>query len=201
MKLEKKQMFWIISLSILVVLMLNNLGYINLPKFAISDSDFVLVNEATVNWDSMQNVTFINGTITIPLYGAFNSGDSFYFVLNSSLECSGLGQFSKTIPNPEGTHKICKYVFSSVNNNTQMKTQLYSTIYTKEIEQVEVAGPIEYIQNLSYINNTVYQNVTVEKLVPTETTLFGIKISWIAILEGIILGGIIIFLINWGRRK
>jgi hypothetical protein len=75
-------------------------------------------------------------------------------------------------------------------------------MYTKEIQTVtnnvtvNVPGPTQYIN--------VTKNITVEKEVikevPTESTIFGIKLSWIAVIEGIVLGAVIIFLINWRKR-
>ena len=216
--MENKEIFIIVG-AVFVMMFLTNQGYINLPTFAIADSDFVSDGQTTIPG------TIDNGTLTVMINNVTYSWPSgkIYYTVDSSTT------ISDTIPELTGTHRIDKFQVLTEDNLTIISKQWHTT-YTKEVETVyqNVTGPTVYVaQNVTseqickavngtYSNltcicsngNKWYDNstskvcgavtLTVTKEVEKEQTFW--EKYWISILEGLILGSIIIYLMNWRKR-
>lgn len=152
--MEKNKIYWLIGLALAIVILY---PYLSQMKFAISDSDFVLVYDDVQNVSG--NLSISNGIITVLHNGTlYNySCNSIVYILDGSE-----GSPYTSIPSMSfGAHEIDKYEYLCQNNNTQVEIKKWQTIYLKE------TGPTVYI------NQTVYQNQTVEviKEVKIEPTL------------------------------
>lgn len=183
---KDKQIMILAGLTILVIVLLPYLNIV--PKFAISDSDWTLVEDTGMMTGSytITNQT-INFNISSQNYNV-QSGQAFLYYLAVNGTCVDINPTNtySSFPTLEGTNKICKLV-AVIESNDSVRQKTYSTIYTKEIQIQKVAGPTVYI------NKTVNQTVIVEKKVEVELTF--LERYGIAGVIFIVMGLIIIYLI------
>jgi hypothetical protein len=168
---KDKQIIWLAGITLLVIVMLPYLGLV--PKFAVTDNDFIYDGEVQIVSNSISNKTisysYNNQTFNYP-------AERIYYIIGTTVYDS--------IPDLEGTNIINRYKITLINNDTEARLEKWHTIYTKEIQtetqnvtvyknvSVNITGPTVYVQNVSYKNITVNQTVEVIKEVQIEPTFF-----------------------------
>lgn len=206
---ELKKNLMIIGMSILFVILF---PYLKPEKFAISDTDFILDGPVTLLSSSVVNRTVTFSWVQDINY-TMNDLAIFYTVGNSTTT-------SSSIPNPEGTNTINKFQIAIQPDNVTAVLTKWHTIYTKEVQVVNATLTSSQLcagLGGTYSNNTctcpdkstwtdssstkVCPPIikTVEKEVKIQPTFF--EKFGLSIITGVILGGVIIFLLNLGRKK
>lgn len=153
------KIFWIVGLTIAMLVLLPYLHLV--PKFVISDSDFMQDETILANLSETTNFSIIASQIVFNDNGTirtFNTGD-IYYKLGGSEDVYG------EIPDMEGTNTIYKYRISIVANETPnlldnnfVSLEQWHIVYTKE---TQIINETIYQNQTIYQNVTVYQNVTI----------------------------------------
>ena len=196
---KDEQIYWLAGITILVIIMLPYLGLV--PKFAITDSDIIMQDLATLNQnESIENflsVTSSGNTISfIYMNNSINylNGKIVYLFDNSSSLLDNIPVIT------EGTHTITKYQFLVLNETNQIKIQKGSKTFYHSIEIVEVEKPVvQYVNKTVYVNQTVNQTITVIEEVPAKLTFY--ERYGLAGIIFIIMGLVIIYLIYKRTRR
>lgn len=202
---------------IIVVLFLFSSGNLNLPKFAIADSDYTCDSPYNITLPN-QNINISNVTIYMNdsnTTRAFISGRDYWAVDNETSS-----QYS-AFPDITGTHKIYKVSYTIKNNDT-IEHKLCYLMYTKEINISYVTANVTSQQICLAVNGT-YSNTTctcpngnrwsdnstskvcgpitktVEKEVQLQPSFFD-KYG-IAMIILVIAGVAIFVILNWGKKK
>jgi hypothetical protein len=153
MNKQDKQIFLITFVTLAILILSPYLGLV--PKFAISDSDFIYQGET--NYPTIingGNIVIENSTITFQQMGnqyTLPDGQFYYFLDNDSL------MYLEIPEDLIGKHVLNKYQISSINNDTEANIKWWIAAIDIEVKEV----------NISVVNNTVSyipQEVTSEQL-------------------------------------